>query len=108
MPKQAAEKPILTSVAVMDIEVSDDAEPPCRMRKKTVQQGRSERRGEAYSVPYGEPLSDARTPLAVFFPHPAKSHRNGDSIAREHIKELWDIRRSGGDLLVDGREHLSR
>jgi hypothetical protein len=37
------------------------------MRKKAVQQGRSERRGEAYSVPYGEPLSDARTPLADFF-----------------------------------------
>jgi hypothetical protein len=32
-----------------------------------VQQGRSERRGEAYSAPYGEPLSDARTPLADFF-----------------------------------------
>jgi hypothetical protein len=37
-----------------------------RMRKKAVQQGRSERRGEAYSAPYGEPLSDARTPLADF------------------------------------------
>ena len=37
------------------------------MRKKAVQQGRSERRDEAYSVPYGEPLSDARTPLAAFF-----------------------------------------
>jgi hypothetical protein len=32
-----------------------------------VQQGRSERSGEAYSAPYGEPLSDARTPLADFF-----------------------------------------
>jgi hypothetical protein len=43
-----------------------------------VQQGRSERRGESYSVPYGEPLSDATclrealrrrqgTPLADFF-----------------------------------------
>ena len=37
------------------------------MRKKAVQQGRSERRGESYSVPYVEPLSDARTPLAGFF-----------------------------------------
>jgi hypothetical protein len=37
------------------------------MRKKAVQQGRSERRGDAYSVLYVEPLSDARTPLAVFF-----------------------------------------
>ena len=32
-----------------------------------VQRGRSERRGEAYSVPYVEPLSDARTKLADFF-----------------------------------------
>ena len=36
------------------------------MRKKAVQQGRSERRGESYFGPYVEPLSDARTPLAVF------------------------------------------
>ncbi len=32
-----------------------------------VQQGRSEQGGEAYSVLYVEPLSDARTPLADFF-----------------------------------------
>ncbi len=38
-----------------------------RMRKKAVQQGRSERRGGIVLVPYGEPLSDARTPLAAFF-----------------------------------------
>ena len=37
------------------------------MRKKAVQQGPNERRGESYSVPYVEPLSDARTPLAGFF-----------------------------------------
>jgi hypothetical protein len=37
------------------------------MFKKAVQQGRSERRGEAYSFPYVESLSDARTPLADFF-----------------------------------------
>ncbi len=37
-----------------------------RLFRKAVQQGRSERRGEAYSVPYVEPLSDARTPLAGF------------------------------------------
>jgi hypothetical protein len=33
----------------------------------TVQRGRSKRRGESYSVPYVEPLSDARTKLADFF-----------------------------------------
>ncbi len=37
------------------------------MLKKAVQQGRSEQRGESYSVPYVEPLSEARTPLADFF-----------------------------------------
>jgi|CXWL01.1.fsa_nt_gi hypothetical protein len=34
--------------------------------RKDVQQGRSKRRGEAYSPPYVEPLSAARTPLADF------------------------------------------
>ena len=37
------------------------------MVKKAVQRGRSERRDEAYIVPYGECLSDARTKLADFF-----------------------------------------
>ena len=41
-------------------------EYPRRMLKKAVQQGRSKRRGESYSVPYVEPLSVARTPLADF------------------------------------------
>ena len=38
-----------------------------RMLKKAAQQGRSKRRGDAYSVRYGEPLNEARTPLADFF-----------------------------------------
>ena len=37
------------------------------MLKKAVQQGRSKRRGDAYSVRYVELLSDARTKLADFF-----------------------------------------
>jgi len=37
------------------------------MFKKVVQRGRSERRGEAYSASYVEPLSDARTKLVGFF-----------------------------------------
>jgi hypothetical protein len=37
------------------------------MFKKALQQGRNERRGEAYSGPYVEPLSDARTTLETFF-----------------------------------------
>jgi hypothetical protein len=37
------------------------------MIKKAVQQGRSERRAEAYPPVYVEGLSDARTQLAAFF-----------------------------------------
>ena len=37
------------------------------MLKKAVQQGRSERRPEAYPLGYVEGLSDARTKLADFF-----------------------------------------
>ena len=37
------------------------------MLKKFVQQGRSERRCEAYPLGYVEPLSNARTKLAGFF-----------------------------------------
>ena len=38
-----------------------------RLYKKTFPRGRSERRGEAYSVPYVELLSDVRTKLEGFF-----------------------------------------
>jgi hypothetical protein len=37
------------------------------MLKKAVQQGRSERRAEAYPLGYVEDLNDARTLLADFF-----------------------------------------
>jgi hypothetical protein len=37
------------------------------MFKKAVRQGRSERRGAAYFLPYREPLNDAKTPTADFF-----------------------------------------
>ena len=37
------------------------------MFKKFARRGRSERRGEAYSVPNVEPLSDVRTKPADFF-----------------------------------------
>jgi hypothetical protein len=37
------------------------------MLKQAVQQGRSERRPEAYPLGYVEDLNDARTPLADFF-----------------------------------------
>jgi hypothetical protein len=46
--------------------VGDRIWMPRRLFRKAVQQGRSERRGESYSIPYVEPLSDARTPLAAF------------------------------------------
>ena len=38
-----------------------------RMDKTDVQQGRSERSGESYSLSYVEPLSDARTKLVDVF-----------------------------------------
>jgi hypothetical protein len=37
------------------------------MLEKSAQQGRSERKAEAYSVPYVEALSDARTTLEGFY-----------------------------------------
>jgi len=38
-----------------------------RLFRKAAPQDRSKRRGEAYSLPYVEPLNTARTPLADFF-----------------------------------------
>jgi len=46
--------------------VTDRIWMPRRLFRKAVQQGRSERRVESYSLQYGEPLSDARTPVAAF------------------------------------------
>ena len=40
---------------------------PTRRDAPCPKQGRSERKGESYSAPYVEPLSEARTPLADFF-----------------------------------------
>ena len=57
----------ISSVVIVSIEVSDDNEQPCRMLKKAVRQGRSERGDEAYSFRYVEPPSDARTQPADFF-----------------------------------------
>jgi hypothetical protein len=45
----------------------NDRDTLCRMLKKAVQQGRSERRPEAYPLGYVEDLSDARTMLTGFF-----------------------------------------
>jgi hypothetical protein len=47
-------------------EITDGSSMACRLFRKAIQQGRSERKGESYSVPYVEPLSDARTMLAGF------------------------------------------
>jgi hypothetical protein len=47
-------------------EITDGSSMSCRLFRKAVQQGRSERRGESYSVPYVEPLSEARTMLEDF------------------------------------------
>ncbi len=47
------------------------------MLKKAVQQGRSERRPEAYTLGYVEDLSDARTMLADFFSILPEKYRAG-------------------------------
>lgn len=47
--------------------IDADSQKDTRMFKKVVQRGRSKREGEAYSLPYVEPLSDARTKLETFF-----------------------------------------
>jgi len=47
-----------------------------------VQLGRSERRGESYSLPYVEPLSDARTKLADFFSILLELYRGGRAASR--------------------------
>ena len=43
-----------------------------RMLKQAVQQGRSERRGESYSGPYGEPLRRCENDAGGLFQHPLK------------------------------------
>jgi len=46
--------------------ITDAISLPRRLFRKALQQGRSERRGESYSLLYGEPLSETSTPLADF------------------------------------------
>ncbi len=45
---------------------TDSFRDDSRLFRKAVQQGRSKRGGDAYSLQYVEPLSVARTPLADF------------------------------------------
>ena len=68
---------------------------PGRMFKKAVQRGRSERGGEAYSVRYVEPPSDARTKLADFFNslQIRQAHQEQTPRADEFILSL--VKRSG-------------
>ena len=47
-------------------EVTNVWRVPHRLFRKAIQQGRSERRGESYSLPYVEPLSEVRTPRVDF------------------------------------------
>jgi hypothetical protein len=50
---------------------------PCRLFRKAVQQGRRERRGESYSLPYVEPLHDASTPLTDVVDSLRAGHSDG-------------------------------
>jgi hypothetical protein len=64
---QVAARLFSSPEVVTDRQLSDYNDTLSRMLKKAVQRGRSERRGESYSLPYVEPLSGARTKLADFF-----------------------------------------
>ncbi len=68
------------------------------MFKKTVQRGRSEQRGESYSAPYVEPLSDARTMLEGLFQHPASSETYG--ILGRVYKDRWEAALKAGDKFL--------
>jgi hypothetical protein len=63
------------------------------MLKKFVQQGRSERRTDAYPLRYVEGLNDARTPLADFFsillgaPIELRNHLNDVGLLR--FDQFW-------------------
>ncbi len=64
---QAVEKPFSHPWKSGPEKVSNNERTRHRMFKKVVQRGRSEGRGEAYSLRYVEPLREARTKLAAFF-----------------------------------------
>ena len=65
--KQAAEKLLRYTRTSMVRTWGTTRNTSVRMLKKVVQQGRSERRAEAYPLGYVEDLSDARTMLAELF-----------------------------------------
>ena len=65
--RQALRKKLLCTVGFNNLRIEDNRCYPCRMLKKPVQRGRSERRPEAYPLGYVEGLNDARTTLAGFF-----------------------------------------
>ena len=67
------------------------------MLKKAVQQGRSERRAEAYPLGYVEGLSDARTMLTDFFSIPL-----GDVVENSGL-ERWQRRGLAGRTGKDER-----
>ena len=67
------------------------------MLKKAVQQGRSERRAEAYPLGYVEGLSDARTKLADFF-----STLLGDLVENGRL-DRWQRRGLAGRTWKDER-----
>jgi hypothetical protein len=77
------------------------------MLKMAVQQGRSEQRGESYSVPYVEPLSDARTPLADFFSillsNPAPSNMRSEiALLDARLYELAERFKAEEDSMSEG------
>lgn len=77
-----------------------------RLFRKSVQQGRSERRGEAYFLPYVEPLSDARTPLAGFVNSLLESPPMPAPSTPQTILDVTEDLETGGDSgLGRSRDH---
>ena len=80
--------------------------------KKAVQQGRSERKGDAYSLAYVEPLSEARTKLADFFNSPLMnvvwgrmSVQHGVNVLQAHQSHPHS-RMHGGRAQMRKQHHL--
>lgn len=67
-----------------------------------VQRGRSKRGGEAYSFPYVEPLSAARTKLADIFNLPDYRRRLGNNAPNCNAKPMSPLMRSRPDMATAG------
>jgi len=93
--------------------VTDRIEMSRRLFRKAVQQGYSKRRGESYSCPYVEPLSDVRTPLAAFVNSLLVENRmnrlgmNEEFLSIRHTDLVENVGQMMTDRTVGNREGVS-